>query len=122
MSPRTDSPPTDSPRFTPGAADPAVFASLPHAAVAAVAGSDDEPRYVLHIPMEAPDLPKALEIAASLATSLAFPPQVYIGETAVSEEGNQRLRHRVFCDRLMPDRRRCARRAGHEGTCDPARR
>ncbi|HEX7745883.1 MAG TPA: hypothetical protein VF462_11545 [Micromonosporaceae bacterium] len=69
--------------------------------------------------MEAPHLPGALDLAAALATSLAFPPQVHIGETAVSAEGDQRLRHRVFCDRLMPDRRRCMRRAGHEGRCNP---
>jgi hypothetical protein len=115
MSPRTDSrwPP-------PGAADPIVFAPRPRKAVAAMgAGSDEEQRYVLHVPMEAPDLPGALDLAAALATSLAFPPQVHIGELAVSEEGNQRLRHRVFCDRLMPDRRRCLRRAGHDGACAP---
>lgn len=87
--------------------------------MAAVAGSDDEPRYVLHVPMEASDLPSALNLAAALATSLPFPPQVHIGETAVSEEGNHRVRHRVFCDRLMADRRRCVRRAGHDGKCSP---
>ena len=112
-------PRTDRPRSAPGVADPAVFAPLPRAAVGAVTGSDDQPRYVLHVPMEAPDLPGALDFAAALATSLAFPPQVHIGETTVSEEGDQRLRHRVFCDRLMRDRRRCVRRAGHEGTCSP---
>jgi hypothetical protein len=75
--------------------------------------------YVLHIPIDAPDLAGALDLAAVLATSLAFPPQVHIGETAVSEEGNQRLRHPVFCNRLLPDRRRCMRRAGHDGACAP---
>jgi hypothetical protein len=100
--------------------DPMVFAPLPRAAVLAIAGSDDEdPRYVLHVPVDAPDLPAALDLAASIATSLDFPPQVYVAETAVSEEGNQRRRHRVFCDRLLPGRHRCVRRAGHEGDCSP---
>jgi hypothetical protein len=101
--------------------DPDVFAPLPRVAVRAVAGSDDDedPRYVLHVPVDAPDLPAALDLAASIATSLDFPPQVYVAETAVSEEGNQRRRHRVFCDRLLPGRRRCLRRAEHEGACSP---
>jgi hypothetical protein len=100
--------------------DPIVFAPLPRPAVLAVAGpDDDEPRYVIHVPVQAPDLPTALDLAASIATSLDFPPQVYVAETAVSEEGNQRRRHRVFCDRLLPGRRRCVRRAEHEGLCSP---
>lgn len=110
MSPRTESqgPARDAP-------DPVIFASLPRPNAAA--GAPDEPRYVLHIPMDAPDLAGALDLAATLATSLAFPPQVHIGETAVSEEGDQRSRHPVFCNRLMPGRRRCLRRAGHDGPC-----
>jgi hypothetical protein len=116
------SPRTDSGWPAPGDADPVVLAPLPRTAVAAAAGSDDDLRYVLHVPIEAPDLAGALDLAAEVATSLAFPPQVHIGETAVSEEGNQRVRHRVFCDRLMPDRRRCTRRAGHDGSCTPHQR
>jgi hypothetical protein len=105
---------------TSDAGDPVVFASLPSAVVRAVTDADDEnPRYVIHLPVDAPNLLAALDLTASIATSLAFPPQVYLGEAAVSEEGNQLRRHRVFCDRLLPGRRRCVRRAEHEGPCSP---
>jgi hypothetical protein len=107
-------------RPAPDAGDPIVFAPLPRAVVRAVAaGGDESTRYIVHLPVDAPNLPAALDLAASIATSLAFPPQVYVGEAAVSEEGNQRRRHRVFCDRLLPGHRRCVRRAEHEGPCSP---
>ncbi|MET8267562.1 hypothetical protein ABZU92_26650 [Micromonospora arida] len=39
------------------------------------------------------------------------------GETTVSEEDQQFLRHRVFCELLMPGGRRCLLRDGHDGDC-----
>jgi hypothetical protein len=102
----------------PDAGDPIVVAPLPRPVVQALAAAGDK-RYVVHLPVDAPDLPAALDLAASIARSLAFPPQVYVGEAAVSEEGNQRRRHRVFCDRLLPGHQRCGRRAEHEGPCLP---
>lgn len=95
-----------------------VFVPLPRRAVEAVAGGDSEaPRYVIHLPVVAADLATALDLAASLARSLTFLPQIEVGDTTVSEEGRPDVRRRVFCDRLLPDRRRCAKRAGHDGPC-----
>ncbi|WP_156057936.1 hypothetical protein [Micromonospora parva] len=39
------------------------------------------------------------------------------GETTVSEEDQQFLRHPVFCDLLMPGGRRCLLRDGYDGDC-----
>ncbi|WP_425271364.1 hypothetical protein [Micromonospora arida] len=39
------------------------------------------------------------------------------GETTVSEEDQQFLRHRVFCELLMPAGRRCLLRDCHDGDC-----
>ncbi|WP_320064813.1 hypothetical protein [Micromonospora sp. RTGN7] len=52
--------------------------------------------------------------------SLASLPQVEAAGTTVSAEDAQHVRHWVFCDRIMPARRRCTRRAHHDGPCDPA--
>ncbi|WP_406045050.1 hypothetical protein OG799_11595 [Micromonospora sp. NBC_00898] len=38
-------------------------------------------------------------------------------ETTVSAGDDQNVRHRVFCDLLMPDDRRCLLRADHDGPC-----
>ncbi|MEH1165276.1 hypothetical protein V6V47_07805 [Micromonospora sp. CPCC 205539] len=35
----------------------------------------------------------------------------------MSEEDQQFLRHRVFCDLLLPGGRRCVLRADHDGPC-----
>ncbi|MCX4472207.1 hypothetical protein OOK41_18160 [Micromonospora sp. NBC_01655] len=40
------------------------------------------------------------------------------GETTVSAEDDQNVRHRVFCDRRMPGGAgRCLLRADHDGPC-----
>lgn len=77
------------------------------------------PRFVIHLPVVAGDLTRAKRLAAALARSLAFIPEIDVGETTVSEEDHQGVRHRVFCDRLLPDGRRCARRKDHDGGCRP---
>ena len=100
------------------AADSDVVTPLPRAAIEAFTGDDDEPpRYIVYLPVVAPDLTAALDLAASLARSLTFLPQIEVGDTTVSAEGRPDVRRRVFCDRLLPGRRRCARRAGHDGPC-----
>lgn len=77
----------------------------------------DEPnRYVIHLPVVAPDLSRARILARTAARSLAFL-KVDAGETTVSEEGDQVVHHRVFCDRRLPDGRRCVLRADHETDC-----
>lgn len=79
-------------------------------------GSSDG-RFVIHLPIVARDLRAATNVAVALARSLAFVPQLDIGETTVSGEDLQSVRHRVFCDRALPRSRRCGARHGHDGPC-----
>jgi hypothetical protein len=80
--------------------------------------ADDPTRYVIHLPIAAPDLPRARILARTAARALAFL-SVDARETTVSEEDNQGVHHRVFCDRLLDDGRRCVLRAEHETPCTP---
>ncbi|MFC6015286.1 hypothetical protein ACFP2T_03630 [Plantactinospora solaniradicis] len=81
--------------------------------------STDEPRqrYVVHLTVTSTDLPAAQPLARTLARSLHFLPELLPGETAVSVEDEQAVRHRVFCDRLLDGGRRCPLKAGHIGAC-----
>ncbi|MEH1164406.1 hypothetical protein V6V47_03345 [Micromonospora sp. CPCC 205539] len=81
--------------------------------------AEPPPRHVIHLPVAVPDLAGALELARTLARSLTSTPQVDVAATTVSAEDAQHVRHWVFCDRIMPDRRRCAREADHGGPCLP---
>ncbi|MEU7752421.1 hypothetical protein AB0B57_16935 [Micromonospora sp. NPDC049101] len=58
-------------------------------------------------------------MARALAGSLARTPQVDVGGITVSAEDAQHVRQWVFCDRILPDRRRCARQADHDEACSP---
>ncbi|WP_229400686.1 hypothetical protein [Micromonospora okii] len=74
-------------------------------------------RYVIHLPVLAADLGGAVRLArvvARWAGVLSFGDP---GETTVSAEDEQGVRHRVFCDRRLPDGRRCLLRADHDGSC-----
>lgn len=73
-------------------------------------------RYVIHLPITAPDLPRARILARTAARALAML-AVDARETTVSEEDNQGVHHRVFCDRLLDGGRRCVLRAEHETPC-----
>ncbi|MGW1057495.1 hypothetical protein [Micromonospora rubida] len=75
------------------------------------------PRWVAHLPFTAADLPAARRFAGALARSVTFLPDVDAGETTVSAEDEQGVRHRVFCDLPLPDRTRCVRRTDHDGPC-----
>lgn len=89
-------------------------------AVEAFAGRDGEvPRYAVHLAVLTADLAGAADLACALVRSLAHLPEIDGNETTVSEEDNQGVRRRVFCDRLLPDRRRCALRHAHAGRCAP---
>lgn len=74
-------------------------------------------RFVIHLPIVVRDRRAALNVAVALARSLAFVPQLDIGETTVSCEDLQSVHHRVFCDRALPAGRRCGARHGHDGPC-----
>lgn len=93
-----------------------LFTPLPRFAVEAYT---ERPRHVIHLPVAVADLAGALDLARTLARSLASTPQVDLGGTTVSTEDAQHVRHWVFCDRLLPDRRRCGRHADHVGACLP---
>ncbi|MBB4959062.1 hypothetical protein [Micromonospora polyrhachis] len=77
-------------------------------------------RYVAHLPFTASDMSSALIFTRTLVRSLAFLDELDGGEATVSayadEQGDQQ---RVFCDLLLDNGRRCERRPGHEGSCQP---
>ncbi|HEY0700325.1 MAG TPA: hypothetical protein VGD43_21285 [Micromonospora sp.] len=72
---------------------------------------------MIHLPVVAGDLPTAVRLARLVARSVSFLPSVDPGETTVSVEDDQGVRHRVFCDRRLPGGRRCVLRADHDGPC-----
>ncbi|TDC72883.1 hypothetical protein E1193_26790 [Micromonospora sp. KC606] len=74
-------------------------------------------RWVVHLPVVAPDLPSAQRLARVVARWAVVLPQTDPGETTVSAEDEQGVRHRVFCDLRMPGGRRCLLRADHDGPC-----
>ncbi|MEV0152560.1 hypothetical protein AB0H57_02310 [Micromonospora sp. NPDC050686] len=78
---------------------------------------EEEPGYVIHLPIRVADLATAAALAGTVAVSLGFLPELDAGETTVSTADDQNNRHRVFCDLLLPDRTRCPQRYGHEGPC-----
>ncbi|MFY1705238.1 hypothetical protein ACN28G_26555 [Micromonospora sp. WMMA1923] len=78
-------------------------------------------RYVIHLPVDAPDLVRAKLLARTAARSLAFITSIDPGETTVSAEDDQTVHHRVFCDIRLANGRRCILRAGHETPCTARR-
>ncbi|MFG1745440.1 hypothetical protein ACGFJ4_14850 [Micromonospora chalcea] len=78
---------------------------------------EDEPGYVIHLPVRVADLAAATALAGTVATSLSFLVELDAGETTVSTADDQNNRHRVFCDLLLPDRSRCPQRFEHVGPC-----
>ncbi|MFJ6196120.1 hypothetical protein [Micromonospora sp. NPDC092111] len=78
---------------------------------------DEEPGYVIHLPIRVADLAAATALAGTVATSLGFLAELDAGETTVSTADDQNNRHRVFCDLLLPDRSRCPQAYDHEGPC-----
>ncbi|MEO3773838.1 hypothetical protein [Micromonospora sp. B9E7] len=74
---------------------------------------------MIHLPVVVADLVGALDLARTLARVLASMPQIDAGGITVSAEDAQHVRHWVFCDRVLPDRHRCARQADHDEACSP---
>ncbi|PZF82595.1 hypothetical protein [Micromonospora deserti] len=81
---------------------------------------EEEPEYVIHLPIRVADLAAATALASTVATSLSFLPELDAGETTVSTADDQNNRHRVFCDLLLPDRSRCPQPYEHGGPCGEA--
>ncbi|MFG1774884.1 hypothetical protein ACGFIR_28465 [Micromonospora sp. NPDC049051] len=78
---------------------------------------EEEPGFVIHLPIRVADLKAATALAGTVATSLSFLAELDAGETTVSSTDDQNNRHRVFCDLLLPDRSRCPQPYEHGGPC-----
>ncbi|WBB82512.1 hypothetical protein O7606_22785 [Micromonospora sp. WMMD882] len=76
-------------------------------------------RFVVHLTVVAADLAAAQVLARAVGRSLGFLPQVEVGATTVSVEGDPAGQQAVFCDRRLPHRRRCVLRPGHADDCAP---
>ncbi|GAB3795231.1 hypothetical protein [Micromonospora zhanjiangensis] len=74
-------------------------------------------RYVIHLPVNAATLAHARILARTAVRALTFLTPLDPGETTVSEEDAQGVRHRVYCDRPLDGGRRCVLRAEHESVC-----
>lgn len=81
---------------------------------------DGRERFEVHLPVLATDLGAAKRFARAITRALGFLPDVDPGETTVSEEDAQFVRHRVFCDARLDGGRRCRHLADHDGPCVPA--
>ncbi|MER7169572.1 hypothetical protein ABT336_26385 [Micromonospora sp. NPDC000207] len=81
------------------------------------ARDEEEPGYVIHLPIRVADLSAATALAGKVAVSLGFLPELDAGETTVSTTDDQNNRQRVFCDLLLADRSRCPQRYDHGGPC-----
>ncbi|SCF44474.1 hypothetical protein GA0070564_11095 [Micromonospora mirobrigensis] len=79
---------------------------------------------MIHLPVVTNDLLSAQRLARVVAHWTQILPQVDPGGTTVSAEDDQNSRHWVFCDRNMPDGRRCRLWPDHDGACSrrPRRR
>ena len=80
---------------------------------------EDEPGYVIHLPVRVDDLDAATLLARVLAERLGGHTEFDAGETTISTVDDQTNQLRVFCDLLLPDRSRCPQRYDHSGPCGP---
>ncbi|MER5453430.1 hypothetical protein ABT008_01440 [Micromonospora sp. NPDC002389] len=74
-------------------------------------------RFVIHVPVVAGDLGVAVRLARVVARWSSVLAATDPGETTVSAEDEQGVRHRVFCDLRLSGDRRCLLRTGHDGPC-----
>ncbi|WP_327030318.1 hypothetical protein OG989_09665 [Micromonospora sp. NBC_01740] len=75
-------------------------------------------RWVIHLPVTAPDLPRARILARTAARVLArLTVRVEPGGVTVSAEDQQGVRHWVFCARPLPGGARCALPTDHLPPC-----
>ncbi|MCZ7377243.1 hypothetical protein [Micromonospora sp. WMMC250] len=75
-------------------------------------------RWVIHLPVVAPDLFRARIFARTAARVLArLSARVEPGGVTVSAEDQQGVRHWVFCDRRLPAGGRCALPTDHTAPC-----
>ncbi|MCM0674001.1 hypothetical protein NCC78_04685 [Micromonospora phytophila] len=75
-------------------------------------------RWVIHLPVTAPDLLRARIFARTAARVLArLSTRVEPGGVTVSAEDQQGVRHWVFCDQRLPGDARCALPVDHTAPC-----
>ncbi|PWU43455.1 hypothetical protein DLJ46_31335 [Micromonospora globispora] len=75
------------------------------------------PRWIIHLPTTLTSLDTAADLVAALRDSLGHVTAIDFGETTLSEEDRQHLRHRLWCDARHDGGRRCRLRDGHPGSC-----
>ncbi|MEU4481700.1 hypothetical protein AB0F68_27095 [Micromonospora sp. NPDC023966] len=78
------------------------------------------PRWIIHLPTTLTSQDVATDLAAALRDSLGHVTALDFGETTLSEEDAQHLRHRVWCDTRLDGGLRCRLRDGHSGSCGTA--
>ncbi|MEU8152349.1 hypothetical protein AB0B94_01620 [Micromonospora sp. NPDC048986] len=75
-------------------------------------------RWVIHLPIVAPDLLRARIFARTAARVLVrLSARVEPGGVTVSAEDQQGVRHWVFCDRPLPGGARCPLPVDHLAPC-----
>jgi hypothetical protein len=75
-------------------------------------------RWVIHLPVTAPDLHRARIFARTAARVLAqLSARVEPGGVTVSAEDQQCVRHWVFCDRPLSGGGRCVLPVDHTSAC-----
>lgn len=84
-------------------------------------GDQEDPRWVVHIPVQADTEASALLVAELVARELAHVAQVEdLGVEVSPVDGQCGRRRQVFCNLLMASGDRCGRRYGHALGCAPA--
>ncbi|MBM0276997.1 hypothetical protein [Micromonospora tarensis] len=74
------------------------------------------PRWIIHLPTTLTSFDTAADLAVALRESLGHVPALDFGETTLSEEDRQHLRHPVWCDARVNGGRRCGLRDGHSAS------
>lgn len=77
---------------------------------------DEWGTYVLHVPIEAANLPAAVELARKLSAPLAIVDAAHVEDASVSHRGNQVYRWPLFCNQETPDGG-CVLAPGHPPGC-----
>jgi hypothetical protein len=75
------------------------------------------PRWILHLPTTLTSFDAALELVEQLRESLAHVAVIDFHGATLAEKDRVMVRHRVFCDVLLPGRRHCGLCNDHAGPC-----
>lgn len=84
-----------------------------------ITDTENERRFVIHMPFAVPTLSAAIDYAARITHILGFAPEIDAGETTITREGDQQNHIRILCDKRISGQERCAYRANHTGICGP---